>query len=142
MKKKKKTDYTPQNFETKGKKFTNQRGKIQDESYAALYESMLQSPAFKGLKPREKVLYLYCKAQQFGKHKPSQDCSDFPEDSSFYMNWGKALDYGLYPASSSRNFYRDMKTLESKGFIKLLKSGQAHKEKNVYQFIDEWKKWG
>lgn len=135
-------DYVPQGFESKGKKFTNQRGKLQEESFAGLYESMLQSPAFKSLKPRVKVLYVYCKAQQFGKHKPSQDCKDFPEGSSFYMNWGKALDYGLYPESSSRNFYRDMNTLEEKGFIEKLKSGQAHKEKNVYRFVDGWQKWG
>lgn len=139
----KKTDYVPQSFESKGKKFTNQRGKPQEESFASLYESMLQSPVFKGLKPREKVLYLYCKAQQFGKRKPSKDYNgQFPEESSFYFNWGKALEYGLYPESSSRNFYRDMQTLEEKGFIEKLKSGQAHKEKNVYRFVDKWQKWG
>lgn len=140
MPRKKKT-YQPRSFESLncGGSFINQRGRSQADTSANIYESMLQSPAFKSLTSRQQILYIYCKAQYYGKRKPAKDFKDeYQEDSCFYMNWGKALDYGLYGASCHANFYRDMKELEQKGFIKKLKSGQAHKEKNVYQFVSEW----
>ena len=139
----KKKTYEPKAFESRnrGRTFVNQRGKNQADTSANIYESMLQSEAFKSLKKGQKVLYLYCKAQYYGKRKPSKDYKEqYQDDSCFYMNWGKALDYGLYPESSSKNFYSDMKALEEKGFIKKLKSGKDHKEKNVYQFVDDWAK--
>ena len=122
-----------------GSSFINQRGKKQKESFAKVYESMLQSNAFKSLNAKQQILYIYCKLQYYGKRKPSKDYKEqFQENTCFYMNWGKALDYNLYTESSSRNFYRDMKKLEEKGFIEKLKSGQKHKEKNVYRFSDKW----
>lgn len=140
---KKKTDYVPKSFESKGKNFTNRRGKPQKETSANIYESMLQSPGFNKLNSKQKVLYLYCKAQFFGKRKPGKDYKEqFQDDGCFYFNWGKALEYGLYTEKSNANFYRDMQALEKWGFIEKLKSGQAHKEKNVYRFSDKWQKWG
>lgn len=141
MARSKKKQYEPKGFESRnrGSTFVNQRGKNQADTSANIYESMLQSPAFKSLNSKQKILYVYCKAQYYGKRKPSKDYKEqYQEDSCFYMNWGKALDYGLYKETCSSNFYKDMKVLEKKGFIKKLKSGKDHKEKNVYQFSDEW----
>lgn len=140
----KKKPYEAKGFESRnrGRVFVNQRGKNQADTSANIYESMLQSLAFKSLNHRQQILYIYCKAQYYGKRKPSKDYKEqYQDDSCFYMNWGKALDYGLYTESSSSNFYKDMKELEKKGFIKKLKSGKDHKEKNVYQYSDAWTTW-
>ena len=138
----KKKTYKPRSFESKGEKYLNQRNKLVADTSANIYESMLTSAAFKSLLPRQKILYVYCKAQYYGKRKPAKDYKEeYQEESCFYMNWGKALDYGLYTEKSHSNFYKDMQELEQKGFIKKLKSGQAHKEKNVYQFCAEWQKY-
>lgn len=140
----KKKQYEPKLFESRnrGSSFINQRGKSQADTSANIYESMLQSPAFKSLEKRQQILYVYCKAQYYGKRKPSKDYKEqFQDDSCFYMNWQKAIDYGLYTEKSHSNFYKDMQALEKKGFIKKLKSGKDHKEKSVYQFVDGWINW-
>jgi len=139
----KKKQYEPKLFESRnrGSSFINQRGKSQADTSANIYESMLQSPAFKSLTSKQKILYVYCKAQYYGKRKPSKDYEKqglYQEDSCFYMNWQKAIDYKLYTEKSHSTFHRDMKALEAKGFIKKLKSGKDHKEKNVWQFDDRW----
>lgn len=146
MARRKKT-YEPKAFESRnqGSSFVNQRGKNQTDTSANIYESMLQSKAFKSLTAKQQILYVYCKSQYYGKRKPKKDYEKqglYQEETCFYMNWGKALDYNLYTQSSSRNFYRDMKKLEEMGFIEKLKSGQDHKEKNVYKFSGKWAEMG
>ena len=137
----KKPTYKPRTFESKGEHYTTAKGRTAADTSANIYESMLTSPAFKALKPRLKVLYLYCKAQYYGKRKPTKDNDKYGTD-TFYFNWGKALEYGLYPESAASNFYHDMQELEKAGFIKKLFSGKAHKEKNVYQYSNEWQQRG
>lgn len=141
MARKKKPTYKPRSFESKGERYINAKGKSAADTSANIYESMLLSPAFTELKPRLKILYVYCKAQYYGKRKPSKDNDRYDSD-TFYFNWGKALDYGLYPKSAASNFYKDMQELEKAGFIKKIFSGKAHKEKNVYQYSNEWQKRG
>ncbi|MBE7728047.1 MAG: hypothetical protein E7244_27770 [Enterocloster citroniae] len=145
MARSKKNDYTLKLFESKGKKFINQRGKEQADTSANIYESMLQSAAFKSLTNKQMILYVYCKAQYYGKRKPRKDYEKqglYQDDTYFYFNWQLAIDYDLYPATSHSKFYKDMKTLEQKGFIEKVKSGQGHKEKNVYKFSDKWQEMG
>ena len=143
MSRPKKTTYKPKGFESKGGHYINEKGKKSADTSANIYESMLTSTAFKKLKTKQQVLYLYCKAQYYGKRKPSKDFKEqFQDDSYFYMNWGKALEYGLYTASCSSNFYDDMTALEKAGFIKKVYSGKPHKEKNVYQYSDKWQDIG
>ncbi|WP_029231590.1 hypothetical protein [Butyrivibrio sp. VCB2006] len=138
-----KNKYTPKHFESSsgGGKFINQLGKEQPDTSSNIYESMLQSKQFKSLTNKQKILYVYCKSQYYGKRKPKHDYEKqglYQEESYFYFNIQRALDYDLYTKSGHSDFYKDMKALEEKGFIKKIKSGKAHKEKNIYQFSGEW----
>lgn len=137
-----KTNYAGKGFESKGKHFINQRGKSQVDTSANIFESMLQSKAFKSLKPKQQILYVYCKAQYYGKRKPKQDYKDkFQDDSYFYFNWQLALDYGLYTEKSHSSLYHDMQELIKKGFIERAESGKGHKTKSVYRFSNKWQEW-
>ncbi len=138
-----KKEYKAKSFESRnaGNSFVNHKGKKQADTTANIYESMLQSKAFKALTLKQQVLYLYCKAQYYGKRKPKKDYEKqglYQDDSYFYFNWQLALDYDLYTEKSHSRFYKDMKALMQNGFIELAKSGKGHKEKNVYKFTDKW----
>ncbi|SFB86931.1 hypothetical protein [Butyrivibrio sp. YAB3001] len=122
-----------------GDKFTDKEKRNQTETMTRISESMLCSDSFKSLKPRQQMLYIYCKAQYYGKRKPKDDNTElYQDDSFFYMNWGKILDYGLYTEKSHSNFYKDMQELEKKGFIKKVESGKNNRKKNIYQYVDKW----
>lgn len=144
MSRKKKHKY--RDFESlNGSSFVNQNGKLQAETTANICESMLQSKAFKGLTLKQKVLYLYCKSQYYGKRKPKKDYEKqglFQGEEYFYFNIQLASDYGLYTMANHKRLYTDLRALEMAGFISCEKSGKGHKEKNVYCFSDEWKKRG
>ncbi|MCR5092811.1 MAG: hypothetical protein K6B72_02445 [Lachnospiraceae bacterium] len=131
-------------FESVGEKFIDESGKTRKETSANLFESMLLSAAYKSLSDRQARLYTVCKAQFYGKRKPGYDYKEsglFQGDEFFYLNWATVQRYGVYPASSSKNFYRDMQALQDHGFIQKVASGKAHKKKNVYSFSDRWQAW-
>lgn len=139
-----KKKYKAKPFESRGERFINFRQKNQADTSANIYESMLQSTAFKSLSAKQQILYVYCKAQYFGKTKPKADYANqglYQEEECFYFNWGLALDYNLYPEKSHSNFYKDMKALMKKGFFELVQSGKGHKKKNIYKFCDKWQEW-
>ena len=143
----KKPTYKPRSFESRncGGSFINQRGKNQAETSANIFESMLQSPAFKSLTAKQQILYVYCKSQYYGKRKPAKDYEKkglYQDQAHFYFNWQLALDYDLYTEKSHSGFYKDMKALMQKGFFELVKSGKEHKTKNIYKFSDKWQEWG
>lgn len=141
----KKQKYNPKAFESVGEHFLNQKGKSQIDTSANIYESMLQSAAFKSLTTKQQILYVYCKAQYYGKRKPKKDYEKqglFQSDEHFYFNIGLAEEYGLYKMSNHKRLYTDLRALEKAGFIACEKSGKGHKEKNVYCFSDKWQKWG
>ena len=141
----KKQKYNPKAFESVGEHFINQKGKSQIDTSANIYESMLQSAAFKSLTTKQQILYVYCKAQYYGKRKPKKDYEKqglFQADEYFFFNIGLAEEYGLYTMANHKRLYTDLKALEKAGFIRCEKSGKGHKEKNVYCFSDKWQKWG
>lgn len=129
--------YKAQSYESAGDHFINAKGKLQADTSANIYESMLMSGAFQTLTAKQQILYVCCKAQAYGKRKPMQDNAEYQAD-CFYFNWQKALDYGLYTESSSRNFYRDMRVLIDSGLIELVQSGKGHKQKNIYKYSAKW----
>lgn len=144
MPKKPTQQWNAQPFESKGKNFTTDSGHIRHDTFAAIYESQLQSKAYKALTNRQKMLYVYCKAQYFGKRKPSADYPDleqFQSPDCFYLNLASICSYGLYTRNMRKEFYGDMRELEAHGFIKKLSSGRSTKTKNIYKFSDEWKTW-
>lgn len=131
----KRRKYKPKGFESTG---------VSNDTSANIFESMLQSPAWRDLKPRERQLYLYCKSQYYGKRKPKQDYPDIEKiqsDECFYMNLGAVVQYGIYTRSGHKEFYADMKTLIEHGFIELISNGRATKSKSIYKYSSKWQEW-
>lgn len=94
----KKNHYSPKSFEAIGQKFKGIHGAMMADTSATIFESMLQSDAFKSLNPKQQILYVYCKAQYYGKRKPEKDYPDIPQFEGadlFYFNWDIAQEYGL-----------------------------------------------
>ena len=59
--------YMPRFFESTG---------ITNDTSANIYESMLNSAAFQDLTKNQRLLYMYMKAQYYGKRKPGKDFPD------------------------------------------------------------------
>lgn len=131
----KKKTYRPKSFESFGKS---------NDTSANLYESMLLSAAFMDLTPKQRLLYVYMKAQYYGKRKPGKDNPDIENlqgDDLFYFPRTLAEKYNLYTRSNNRQFYNDIKAIEEHGFIKTISSGKATKTKSIYKFVGAWKMW-
>lgn len=111
------------------------------DTSANIYHSMLLSPAWMDLTPKQKELYLVCKDQRYSqKRKPPAD--DFGPD-AFYMNRFLWLEtYKLYSPGNQKGFYRDMTALVEHGFIRCIASGRYNKQKSVYGFSDKWRWYG
>lgn len=115
------------------------------DTSANIYNSMLLSPAWMDLTPKQKELYLVCKAQMYGqKRRPKIDEENGVGKTAFFMNrfiWGDT--YKLYKlGSNERAFYRDMNALIDHGFIRCVYSGQHNKSKSVYDYSDRWRWFG
>lgn len=140
-----KKKYQAHPFESAGGYRSRNSDKLKDDVSANLYESMLRSPAYMDLTDRQKVLYVYCKLQFFGKRKPQRDFPEveqFKGEDRFYMNVSMVLEeYGLYTRKSTSTFYHDMDALIKHGFIDRISSGKSHRQKTVYAFSDRWKQW-
>ena len=105
---------------------------------------MLQSAAFKDLTKNQRLLYVYMKAQYYGKRKPGKDypnIEQFQGDELFYFNKKLAIQYGLYTDGNHKAFYSDIKAIEQHGFIKTVSSGKHTKSRSIYKFTGEWKMW-
>lgn len=61
-------------------------GRMRADTSANIYESMLTSDAFALLTTKQQILYVFCKAQYYGKRKPEKD---FPEVEQ--MQGGRAV---------------------------------------------------
>ena len=73
------------------------------EPSASIYASMLKSPAWKKLKPRAQILYLYMKMQYYGVKE-----KDKPERNPLYFVFNEGIwkkTYGLY--TNNKSFYQD-----------------------------------
>lgn len=124
-------------------KFTDKEGIQRADTSTRIYESMLCSPAFMALTPKQQILYVYAKAQFYGKTKPATDHKEmglFQEDSCFYFSLKMVKAYGLYTDGTHSNFYKDMKVLIEHGLIEKLVGGQ-YKKKSIYRYSDKWKTW-
>ena len=135
LKMRKRNKFKPGSFESTG---------VKRDTSANLYDSMLHHVAFTTLKTRQKILYVYIKAQLYGKRKPRHDYPDIEQlqdDLTFYYNHAAAVSDGLYTQSNHGDFYRDMQELEKRGFIEKISSGQAQRKKNIYRFSNKWQQW-
>ena len=107
----------------------------ENRKFVRLFIGMLDSNAFKQLKPRQRALYLYMKAQYNGKETKNNPNSN---KNQFYFNWALASKkYKLY--TSKDTFYKDIKKLIECGFIVCSQNNRNLREKNVYAFSDKWK---
>lgn len=136
--------YVPKKWESKGEMYMDASGSRRADTSANIYESMLTSGAFVFLTDRQKMLYVCCKAQYYGKRKPERDYPDVEQlqgEDLFYLNWAAVQKYGLYKLSMHANFYRDMKALCDTGFIEKVASGAGQRRKSIYRFSDRWQAW-
>lgn len=144
MGRKRKREYTLDESRN-GKTYENGRGRICSETFALLCESQFRSPAFMALNGRRQTLFICCKLQRFGKHRPGQDYPGIPElrgNDFFYLNRATVIDdYGLYPKGSEKNFYEDMKYLINHGLIDVFSEGKKRHLKNIYRYSTRWKTW-
>lgn len=125
------------NFEGGGKKFLDTHKACIPETSANIFESMLRSPAYMRLTDKQRNLYVVCKAQYYGKRKPSKDYgTEIFDDQCFYLNWEGVQHYGLYKDHS--HFYRDMSALIAAGFIERVSSGAGKREKSIYRYSSKW----
>ena len=134
--------YEPKSFEAVNQKIKTETGGTIADTSANIYESMLRSKSFKSLNPKQKILYVYCKAQYYGKRKPGKDFKDVKDlqgNDLFYFSWRMAQEYGLYKPSCNSNFQKDMKALIDAGLISKVSSGKSQHKKNIYQYSDRWK---
>lgn len=132
---KRRKPYIPRSFES--------TGEARDTS-ANIYESMLKSVAYQDLTKNQRLLYVYMKAQYYGKRKPGRDFPDVERlqgDDLFYFNLALAEEYGLYTRKNRGAFYDDIKAIESHGFIRTVSNGRNTKQKSVYEFSGDWKEW-
>ena len=136
--------YVPKRWESKGETYMDDCGRMRADTSANIYESMLTSDAFALLTTKQQILYVFCKAQYYGKRKPEKD---FPEVEQmqgaelFYLNWAAVQQYRLYKPSMDKNFYQDMKALCDHGLIEKVASGKGRRQKSIYRFSDRWKTW-
>lgn len=130
-----KRKYKPKDFESTGQS---------NDTSANIYDSMILSPAFMDLSKNQKLLYIYMKAQYYGKRKPGKD---FPEveqlqgETLFYFNMALAENYGIYTRSNHKAFYADIKAVEDHGFIETISNGSATKSRSIYKFSSRWQAW-
>lgn len=155
MGRKRNTEVKAQAWEAIGH-WTDPAGHKQKDTYFLLWESMLRSAAFRKLTPRQIVLYLICKAQTKGKHRPRMDLTpqaaeaikqatdaDIRHDRVFYLSWDTVKQYTIYTdkPSQKRLFERDLRQLHRVGLIEKLRQGVNHHSKSIYRLSDEWRKW-
>lgn len=136
--------YKPRPFESQGEKFKDDKGKIRNDSSANIFESMLLHKAFKTLKTRQKLLYVYCKSQYFGHRKPQQDNPNLEQAKGaekFYFWFQLGVDYGLYAPSMQKEFYQDMEALEAHGLIKTVAQGHYPYTRTIYELDSRWRTW-
>lgn len=127
--------YIPKGFESDSRS---------NDTSANIYESMLESEAFMDLTKNQRLLYVYCKKQYYGKRKPQRDYPDieeFKSEECFYFCLSMAERYGLYTRKNKGQFYKDMKALVSHGFIDVVSNGKYTKSKTVYRYSYAWKLW-
>jgi len=146
---KKRQQYKPRAFESKGKR-KKKSGKEVADTFAMVFLTMLESPAYKDLTTRQQALYIWIKAQLCGADRhpridyPEQTYPEYEEirkDTSFYFSWANALETGLYTKSMQKNFSCDMQALKNHGLIDIVMNGKAHRKRTVYKYSSEWQKW-
>lgn len=129
----------PESWQSDGRK---------NDSFSKIYDSMLCSPIWQSLSPKQQMTYICMANQYYGKRKPRKDYANTeiaklrPEilyQNAFYFSWHDAKKYGLYKEGSKADFYRNIHVLEEKGFIRTIINGKPTRTKSIYVFSADWK---
>lgn len=134
-----KKPYVPKNYES---------AKGAGDTSANIYKSMQNHTAWKDLSPTQKVLYLACKAEYYGKSRHDLDSfeEEYRSDQAVFTfsrsKWLKGIigSYELY--SNLNSFYKDMDNLILHGFIDCVICGRSTRTKSLYRFSSRWQLWG
>ncbi len=118
--------------------------KERKDSTATLTMSMLSHPAFKDLKPRQRLLYLYAKAQYKGMVDRTQFEDDYPQYKGhpeyIYLNHKLLIDvFEMYTKHTAREMYKDIKVLTEHGF--LVPVCKENNQRTIYKLVSEWQSW-
>ena len=138
----KKRVYQKKSFESTGSN---------SDTSANVYLSMMMSPAWKDLTPRQKVLYYYAKSRLYGqktaeKQSLFKQYPDFKAPSNvdifFSLSIGNVTkDAELYSETNLQAFYRDLESLILHGFIRCVACGNIARVKTIYTYSDKWQIW-
>ena len=115
------------------------------DSVAGITMCMLSHPAFLDLKPRQRLLYLYAKAQ-FKAMAERNDFNDkYPQYKGhpeyIYLNHKLMIDvFEMYSKHSARELYSDIKILTEHGFIVPV-GYDEESQRIIYKLIAEWQNW-
>ena len=116
------------------------RANADKTGFARLFYDLLDDPAFRDLTPRQRLLYVYCVRES---HNDNTMTEGKPFDESlFLMNRAKRKEHGVYGATDTRQFERDMSELIRHGFVDAVSSGYATKKPNIYRLSARWHNWG
>ncbi len=115
------------------------------DSVAGVTMCMLSHPAFKDLKPRQRLLYLYAKAQykQMAERKEFEE--KYPQYKGhpeyIYLNNKLMVDvFEMYSKHTVRELYSDIKVLTEHGFIVPV-GYDEESQRIIYKLIAEWQEW-
>lgn len=136
---KRKQEYAPPSYFTAGKTPDGRK-----DSFFPCFQSLIHSKAFIDLTARQRCLYIYLASKQRGCRRPERDYPDVQAvqgEDKFYFQFREALATGLYAEGGKGEFYGDLQTLESHGFISRIVSGHPNRKKSIYQYSEAWKLW-
>ena len=111
------------------------------DSFTPIYSSMVESEAFKKLKPTEKMMFVCCALQvksSDGKRCLYEHCkanSTETNDNYFVFPAAHMKKYGIEQGKGSKA----LKKLCESGFIKVIEANKHRRQINVYTLSDGWK---
>jgi len=117
----------------------SEQARAGDRKFAAMWSSLVTSPAFHDLSDHQARLYLCCVLETRGR------ASDDPDGGElyFYMNRHLYVEhYGIYGKGNEGGFRRDMAALIEHGFVDCARNGHATHNKSLYRLSSRWQLWG
>lgn len=124
------------------------RNAINDEprvdSMVGITMCMLSHPAFKDLKPRHRLLYVYAKSQYYCMVDREEFNKNYPQyvgqKEYIYLNQKLLSDvFKMYARGSKTEMYHDIAVLVEHGFIQPIK--RENNQRTIYKLISEWWNW-
>ena len=112
------------------------------DTFGMIFDSMLQCERFQELRNRTKWMYVLCRVQARSadgkralyKHAETEGRT-YPLN-SFVFPAAHMERYGMLKQNGSK----ELKELETAGFISILENNSHRKKMNVYQFSENWKR--